>query len=141
MFQMAMSSVLAAMASSNMVEGSSCKIEIPDFPFEIVKAFFEFLYMEHLPSYVSCEDIIDLWALGDKYDVPSLRCHMEQIHAKTILHGSVLTQLLKADQFGAGIIKGQLVDYVVQNKRILSENADFETLPKHLIVEIIRAIP
>ena len=141
MFQMAMSPVLAAMASSNMVEGSSRKIEISDFPFETVKAFFEFLYMGHLPSHVFCEDLIDLWALGDKYDVPSLRCYMEKIHAKTVMHGSALTRLLKADQFGAKIIKEQLVDYIVRNRRTLIENAEFETLPKRLMVEIIRAIP
>lgn len=138
---MAMSPVLTTMLSSDMIEGNFCKIVISDFTSECLKAFIEFLYKQRLPSYVSCEDIIDLWALGDRYDVPSLRCQLGTIHAKTIVRYSFFTRLIKTNQFGAKIIKEQLLEYFLRNHANLCASAELENLPKQLMVDLLRAIP
>lgn len=69
---MMMSPVFEAMLSSTMLESAASTIAITDFPTISVELFIEFLYKGGLSQEVLQENAIELWSLGDKYDVASL---------------------------------------------------------------------
>lgn len=65
----ARSPVFVAMMASNRKEAMESRLEIIDFPFEVVKSAIDFLYDKDIASCVTEANVTDFLKFADKYDI------------------------------------------------------------------------
>ena len=137
---MVMSPVFEAMLSSTMIENVASTIAITHFPTLPVEAFIEFLYKGRLSLESLQENAIELWSLGDKYDVPSLQEVVEQHIEECIEEHNVSDLLLKSSELGASQIRALCIEFIVNNKKMLVDRTLRQLMPKDVLEEIIASV-
>jgi hypothetical protein len=134
----ARSPVFRAMLSSGMQEASAVEMEITGYAAEAVRAFVRFLYCDDCTKLSLQDHAWDLLALTDKYDIAGLRFTCEMYQAKQLQEANALSTLLRADTHNAPVLKRKALEYIAQNKKVVSENpAVLEGLSNELLREVV----
>jgi hypothetical protein len=113
-------------------------MEITGYVVEAVQAFVRFLYCDACTEMALEEHSWDLLALADKYDVSALRFVCETYQAGRLDDANALTTLQRADTYNAPVLKRKALEYIAQNKRVVSENpALLRELGADLLAEVV----
>lgn len=113
---MAMSRVFQHMFTVDMRESRSNSVLITDFSSKSVHHFLEFLYVQRVSDTAMEDSMMDLWALGDKYQIPSLQSTIAH-RCKSFVSNSNLKELMTfAESEGIGFMKTACVRFMLGYK-------------------------
>ena len=128
---MSASRVLKAMLTSGMEETVSKHIDLKEFSDISVELFLEYVYTGTIlmnEGEGAC--LVQLWVMGDKYDIPSLVQFVESLREEHITLENVIDIFLRADTSEAAPIRDSCVALISkETKKFLGE---IKMLPHHV---------
>ena len=137
--QMSASRVFKAMLTIGMEETVSKCIDIKEFSDISVEMFLEYVYTGTILLY---EDegasLVQLWVMGDKYDVPSLVQFVESLHEEHITLENVIAVFLDADTLGARPIRDTCVALI--SKKTTELLGEIEELPHRVQARLLQQL-
>jgi len=126
--------------TSGMKESIQKKMTIHDTSVDMFKLFLSYLYSGHVDTaQLNTEQLSDMMALADRYEVCSLASTCESSLLTHIDDNSALFLLNLADQYNALSLRSAALNFITEHPDML-ESEVFEDLPEHLQIEVEEAI-
>ena len=143
MFQISASRVFKAMLTSGMEETVSKCVDLKEFSNTAVEHFLEFVYTGTLTvdedeDEDESSSLVQLWVMGDKYDVPSLVEFVESLREEHITLKNVIGIFIEADTLEAAPIRDTCLALISKKTKDLLE--EIEKLPHHNQVKMFHQL-
>uniref|UniRef100_A0AC35FTQ1 BTB domain-containing protein n=1 Tax=Panagrolaimus sp. PS1159 TaxID=55785 RepID=A0AC35FTQ1_9BILA len=113
MFLHVVSPVFAAMFKFSWKEAAESKVDIPDFPFEIVEKAVKLCYDYKLVGEILVEDGIEIYAFGDKYDIEVVRDFVELNLGNNLSVSNFCEIVNFAISVNASKLKNKCMDFLI----------------------------
>mgnify|MGYP002803813879 FL=1 len=126
--------------TSGMKESIERTIHVYDTDKESFQEFLKFIYTGYLETESkSLENLVELVALADQYEVDNLKAVCEQGMVKHFKKDNVFEILILADRFNAPNLKGEVLHYISSNftEKDIRHNKDFFNLSKTLQKDLL----
>ncbi|XP_008204972.1 speckle-type POZ protein B-like [Nasonia vitripennis] len=132
------SPVFAAMFRADMKERNKNAVLIEDIKYDIFMELLRFIYSGKVRQLETIA--VDLLAAVDKYRMENLKtmCELEPIKQMGI--DDAVRMLKLADKYRAKKLKKRAIEYIVENKIDIFDQAEFRGLDKELMYNICQAI-
>ena len=137
-----MSPVFRKMLDGEMHESRANKIVITDFPRVAVEAFVHYLYYDDiLDDPVDLNEYsVDLWGLGEKYEVVKLQKLIANLQAQFVTVHNVVDLLSRVEVYGASTYKDFCLRFMVKNaKSITGHEEVLKAMPHNLLMDYVLA--
>ena len=135
-----MSLVFRKMLNGEMRESKANKIVITDFPRVAVEAFVHYLYHDEIPPMDLNEYSVDLWGLGEKYEVVKLQEFIAKLQAQFVTVHNVVDLLSRVEVYGASKYKYFRLRFMVKNANSITGHEEvLRAMPQNLLVDYVLA--
>ncbi|XP_013420010.1 uncharacterized protein LOC106180548 [Lingula anatina] len=125
---------------SGMRESIDKKITVHDTNPSLFRLFLEYLYSGQLETNeMSTEQLADMMAIGDRYEVDSLKSLCENTLKHHLDEDSSLFLLSLAEQYNATALRSSALNFITEHPKVM-ESEVFEELPEHLQSEVADAV-
>ena len=123
---------------STMIESTSGEIKISEFSYKSVYELLRYLYTGELN--VGPEIALEVMKLSERYllNRPKILCEM--IVMEAIDFENACDLLMEADRYGCEKLKKFCIEFVVKNDKEVVNTETFLSLPKEIMVQIMKAI-
>ena len=135
-----MSPVFRKMLNGGMRESKANKIVITDFPRVAVEAFVHYLYHDEIPPTDLNEYSVDLWGLGEKYEVLKLQECIVKLQAQFVTVRNVVDLLSRVEVYGASTYKDFCLRFMGKNANSITGHEEvLRAMPQSLLVDYVLA--
>jgi hypothetical protein len=134
------SPVFRAMFKAGMMEASTSKVTIADYPQNVIGEFVQFLYADRTSRSKLREHGTQLLEMADKYQVTSLQAVCEHYLCSHIDADNVFDLLTLAERCGADLLKKTALTYIRRNLRAVAESGKVPDLPAEVVKDLLKEL-
>ena len=119
------SQVFAVMFENDMLESRNNEVNIEDVPYEAMQSMLRYIYVSAVFD-IADATYLDLIKAADKYQIFHLKFFCENQIEKHLTVENSIDLLIVADQSNALTLKNKIIDFIVENAHIVTENPEFD---------------
>ena len=134
------SEVFAAMFKHDMLENNENSVKIEDVSFEAMSAMLRYIYLNRI-FYIQNSTYLELIMAADKYQIMDLKAECENKILKQLKFENSIALLTVADQSNALTLKTEIIDFIVENGKILIGKPEFSSMTQlhpEILCELFR---